>query len=182
MNYDSKAQLESFNFKLEIAGLSARVTGTRYDTEFACIAQVGDMTQTMALDGEVSRYLGDSLRPFTHLKGLRIGQTWRLRLIDPIALLRGSSVEFTTRLVKVVARETIEHGGEKVDCFRIETDGAVAWSNDAGQVLRQEVQVPLLGRWVITDEPFDDAKRLKAKKSMMTLRESRVGIVSGGGD
>lgn len=174
LTFSPAGKMDNFAFRLESPALSARVTGTRYDREFACIAQIGSITQTMALDGEVSKYLGDSLRPFTHLKGLHVGQSWRLRLIDPLALLQGSGAQFTTKLVKVTAREPIDHLGSKIESFRIETDGTVAWADDAGRVLRQEVHVPLLGRWVITDEPYDDRAKQNARRAMMNLREEQV--------
>lgn len=174
LSYSDESVLDGFEFRMESAVLSARVKGTRFEGEFACIAEIGGMKQSMALDTALSRFLGDSLRPFTHLEGIQVGQSWRLRLLDPISMLRGSGMEFRTQLVRVTARETITHRGGAVSCFRIETDGAIAWADERGRVLRQEVQVPLLGKWVIEDEPYNNRSRLNARKAMMTLREQRV--------
>ncbi|HWL95687.1 MAG TPA: hypothetical protein VNT79_19375 [Phycisphaerae bacterium] len=172
LSYDPQGRLDGFVFRMETSAVAARIKGTRYDSEFACIAQIGKVTQTMAMDAELSRYLGDSFRPFTHLENLHVGQTWRLRLIEPLAMLRGA-MEFSTRLVKVERRETIRHAGKDVSCFRIETEGTVAWADDTGRVLRQEVQVPMLGKWTLEDEAYNDRDRLAAKKAMMNLREER---------
>lgn len=173
LSYDGNQHLEEFLFRLETAFVAARVRGVRFGQQFACEAQIGAIKQSMAIDAELSRYLGDSLRPFTHLQGLKIGQAWRLRLLDPMALLSHSSVEFTTKLVRVTARESIEHDGKPVECFRIETEGTVAWATDSGRVIVQEVQVPLLGKWMLTDERYNDRARLEAKRDLMQLRESR---------
>ena len=61
--------------------------------------------------------------------------------------------------MRVTAREAIEHHGEDVECFRIETEQTVAWADDDGHIIRQEVTIPLLGRWTMIDEPYDDRAR-----------------------
>ncbi len=179
LSYTDGSVLDGFEFRMESAVLSARVKGTRFDREFACIAEIGGVKQSMPLDTAQSRFLGDSLRPFTHIEGIEVGQSWRLRLLDPLSMLRGSGMDFRTQLVRVTARETIAHRGAEVSCYRIETEGAIAWADERGRVLRQEVQVPLLGKWVIEDEPYSDRSRLDARKAMMALREQRVSTRSG---
>jgi hypothetical protein len=64
-------------------------------------------------------------------------------------------LEFKVQLAEVKRRETIHHSGKDTECFRIETDGTVAWADKAGRVLRQEVRIPILGCFVLTDEAFD---------------------------
>ncbi len=58
-------------------------------------------------------------------------------------------------LVRVTGTESIEHNGRVVEAFRVEADRAVAWVTSDGRVLRQEVDLPLLGRLTLIDEPFD---------------------------
>ncbi len=38
----------------------------------------------------------------------------------------------------------------------------MAWADDRGRVLRQEIQMPI-GKWVLVDEPFDASARAKAR-------------------
>jgi hypothetical protein len=175
LTYAADDTLDEFSLKLDSGTLSAVVSGARYGSEYACTATVGSVTRTLSFDGELSSLLGDSLRPFTYLKGLRVGQSWRLRLIDPLALLKSRSLEFTTQLVRVTRRETIQHAGRAVECHRIETDGTAAWADDEGRVLRQEVQIPFLGKWVITTEPFDEPSYERAKTVIGQLRERKKG-------
>jgi len=171
LSYAADETLDEFSLKLDSSALSAVVSGARYGREYACTATVGPVTRTLSFNGELSNLLGDSLRPFTYLEGLHVGQSWRLRLIDPLALLKSQSLEFTTQLVRVTRRETIQHAGRAVDCLRIETDGAVAWADDDGRVLRQEVRIPFLGKWVISSEPFDEPAFKQAKAAIRRLRE-----------
>ncbi|MCG8407382.1 MAG: hypothetical protein MI923_19460 [Phycisphaerales bacterium] len=174
LNYDQDETLYEFSFRLETGSVAATVEAVRYEQEYACKAQIGNISKSMSFSGEMSKYLGDSLRPFTHLKGLHVGQNWRLRLLDPIALLKSQTLEFTTQLVEVTEREVIEHLGERVDCYKIKTHGTVAWADESGRVLRQEVQIPFLGKWILTDEPYDEKDRARAWQRMGSLRDGRL--------
>lgn len=155
-------ELSQFQFCLEGFGRAIRVVGERCGRDFACTTTLGQTTKTISLDGRLSEYLSETLRPFTHLDGLHVGQSWRIRLLDPFSVMPGigkGQPNFKMQLVTVTRRETIEHHGRRVACFRIETDGTLAWADDTGKVLRQEVQAPLLGRWILTDESFDRVAR-----------------------
>ncbi len=164
LTYELDGRLLEFSFALHGAGMPINITGERLGRDFACVANVGDLKSSRALDGMLFEQLSETLRPFTRLDGLFVGRSWRIRLLDPFALVRTGSVEFTARLASVVGRETIAHAGHDVDCFRVETEGAVAWVDDEGKVLRQEVRIPLLGTWTLTDEPFDES----ALKAVLT--------------
>jgi len=159
LTYNEDNDLDDFLFIMDAGGMIAKVHGERYNEEFACLAEFGQFKRQLALDARMSSFISDGMRPFTHLSGLDVGHTWRLRLLDPIALLTEREVRFRVQLVRVTARETIEHHGEDVECFRIETEQTVAWADDDGHIIRQEVTIPLLGRWTMIDEPYDDAAR-----------------------
>lgn len=174
LTFEQGEQLRSFSFLMETAVLSARVRGFRYHNEFSCEAVVAGIRKTLSFDGDLSKHLGDSIRPFTHLEGLRVGQSWRLRSIDPMSLLQGGDVELSTRLVRVTRRQRINHDGQTVDCFRIETDDTTAWADDSGRILRQEVRIPLLGTWIMADEPFDANARRLAKDTLSRLQDRKM--------
>lgn len=165
LTYMQDGSLQEFAFQLIAAGIHGRVNGERYGRDFACRAEIGPISKTVALDGELSQYLGESLRPFTHLQNLHVGQSWRIRLLDPFRLLTEQRLEFTTQVATVTKREAIEHDGRQVDCFRIESEGATAWADESGRVLRQEVSIPILGKFVLTDEPFDQEASAAALSS-----------------
>jgi hypothetical protein len=155
LSYEPDDTLDSFDFTVRGLTVAAKVEGERYGRDYACTIHVGERKWTIGLEGKHSAYLGETLRPFTRLKNLAVGQKWRMRVLDPFAVLQSQSLEFSTKIAKVTARETIVHDGGRVPCFRIETEGTVAWADSHGRVLRQEVNVPLLGRFILTDEPFD---------------------------
>jgi len=155
LTYEPDGRLFRFAFYLHGAAVPISVIGERIGHDYVCTATIGGTTTVIPLDWRVSEGLGEMLRPFTHLEGLHVGQRWRLRLLDPLAVLKGGDIEFKNQLVTVTGRETIESRGEPVECFRIETEGTIAWADDSGRVVRQEVLIPLLGKWVLTDEVFD---------------------------
>ncbi len=178
LTYYSDGLLDRFRFRLLGAGMPIQVVGERYGRDFACTTTFGRTTRTIPLDGRLSECLAETLRPFTLLKDLHVGQTWRIRLLDPLSLLRGSGPDFKMQLVTVTRRETIDHHGDTPDCFRIETDGTVAWADDTGRVLRQEVRIPLLGTWTLTDEPFDGDARKEALAWVRAEHERRQAAVT----
>jgi hypothetical protein len=157
MTYERDGTLNMFKINLDGAGIPIEIAAERYVHDFSCIARIGESRTSLLLDGRTYERLSESLRPFTHLAGLHVGQTWRIRLLDPLGLLKGESFPFQEQLVRVTARENIRHHGQHVDCFRIESAGATAWADDTGKVLRQEILVPLIGKIVLTDEPYSRA-------------------------
>lgn len=166
LEYLEDGKLEQFLFRLYANGVEARIKGERFVSDFACVVQIGGIEKTLKLDGALSQYLGESLRPFTHLPDLHVGQSWRIRLLDPFSIFQEDALSFTTQIAKVVGREIIVHNGENVDCFRIETNGSVAWADQGGRVLEQEVDVPLLGKFHLNDEPFDNRMYREATSSI----------------
>jgi hypothetical protein len=157
-------RLLNFEVVLRRPGESiGEVRGQLVGDDYACSARAGAATWDFSVDARISSLLGDSLRPFTHLPNLRVGQCWRLQSVDPLSLLAGKPAAVHARLVRVVAREEIEHAGRRVGCFRIETEGVTAWADERGRVLLQRVTLPILGTWELRDEPFDGEARRRAR-------------------
>ncbi len=169
--YQQDNTLDAFLFSIEGAGVPITVRAERFGQDYACEFKLGAARRLIPLDGRLSECLGESFRPFAYLENLYVGQTWRIRLLDVLSVAKGDGAEFNTRLVMVTGTETIEHRGQQVGCFRIETDGAVAWADDSGRVLRQEVSLPLLGRFVLTEEPVDHEARAKVFDAEPELEE-----------
>jgi len=128
--------------------------------DFPCQWQVGEQRGTFVLDADATRVLGDVIRPFDRLPALYVGQTWRLELLNPLTRLlpglKDSPVATSSVLVRVTGTQSLEHNGRVVETFRVEAEKAVAWVTSAGRVVRQEVDLPLLGRLTLIDEPFDE--------------------------
>lgn len=177
LGYDPDGSLQRLVFWLHGVGLPVLVSATRVGDDFGVELNVGELHRSMSLPAEASECLGESLRPFTHLKGLHVGQSWRIRIVDPISLLRDQSIDFTAQMATVTARETVKHRDEDVQAFRIETNGAVAWADDEGNVIRQEVVIPFIGKWTLVDEKYDASARDKAMVRVGLNREAMTEVV-----
>lgn len=153
----------------------AEFDGHRVGEDYSCSVHAGEFQQSFSLDARATGLLGDATRPFHHLSHLRVGQTWQIRMLDVTSLLRDQRAEIRPQIVRVTARETIDHGGLAVSCFRIETDGATAWAADDGRVIRQRVSLPLLGELELRDEPYDAKARAQARRAVpATVRNKTI--------
>jgi hypothetical protein len=129
--------------------------------EFPCQWQVGDRIGSIVLDSEAPAALGDVIRPFNRLPNLYVGQSWRHDLLDPLSQVisqivpgfNAEGVNLEPILIKVTGRERIErrdHGEVRaVNAFVVEGGDVKAWVADDGQTIKQEVNLPILGRWTV---------------------------------
>jgi hypothetical protein len=133
--------------------------------EFACRWRLGSPGQggrsgEFVLDAGATRALGNVLRPFSRLPDLYVGQTWRLELINPLLkVIPGLQVDGlleAPEIARVTRRETIQHAGAAVETLVVEARRTRAWVEPGGTVLRQEIDLPLLGTLTMRDEPFDE--------------------------
>jgi hypothetical protein len=154
--------LDSIEFSLIGLGFEVSLKGEVMPTnEFPCTWQFGPNRGSFVLKGSRVAF-GEALRPFQRLSNLYVGQSWRVKLLDPFGgLLPGvGGIQGDSVIVRVAARETIEVDGRPIETFRVETASAMAWVDDQGKVLRQEVEVPLLGKLSFVEEPHDaDARK-----------------------
>jgi hypothetical protein len=150
------------DLRVHVFGLPfvVELEGGQVSTEFPIVWTFGSQRGQFILDGAASRSLADRLRPFDRLPDLEVGQTWRMELLDPLTGmvpgLRESGVSLEPVYVRVASREPIEWEGRTHDAFRVEAPGAVAWVSEDGRVLKQEIDLPLIGRVVILDETFNE--------------------------
>lgn len=152
--------VDELDFKMYGLGIPISLHGEAMPTgEFPFNWQVGAERGKLILDSTAPAALGDVIRPFDRLPNLYVGRSWKLKLLDPIAHIlpnaEAAGLTLEPVLIQVTDRQTIMHGGEKMETYVVEGGGATAWVADDGRVLRQEVHLPLLGRLVLLDEPFD---------------------------
>ena len=155
--------LDNFDMSILGAPLPIRIKGENYDPDFPCELTMGDETFRWRMDAKTSRMLAETFRPFMRLPGLHVGRSWRMRVVDPLATVTRGAGQFNVVLVRVTRKETIQHEGESVECFRVEAPQLVAFVTNDGRVLRQEIEVPVFGRFVILSEPFDKDSLRKAE-------------------
>jgi hypothetical protein len=174
--FDPAGTLDSFD--LNVYGIPMTrifVRGERRGIYFPCEMQFGLMRREMNLDLSASRMIGESLRPFSYLPMLKVGQSWRMQILNPISVVVGGRSDMTSVIARVTGMETIPHPTEKgvmVECFVVQTEPnpTKAWVDSKGRVLKQEVEFPGLGRLVVQEMKYsakqrDDAKRRIAGRS-----------------
>jgi hypothetical protein len=159
---DNDAAIDELDFKIFGLGIPVVLHGEAMPSgEFPFTWQIGEYRDKAVLDSRVPVALGDVIRPFDRLPNLYVGRTWQLDLLDPLSQvlpqLKQTGLGLEPVLVQVTRTETIMHGEEPIDAFVVEGGGATAWVAPDGRVLRQEVVVPLLGKLVLLDQPYDEA-------------------------
>lgn len=164
LNYLRHRGLDELRVWVFGLGIRIRLEGEFFPpNDFPCRWQVGSRRGEFLLPGEATRALGDMIRPFESLTGLSVGQSWRVELLNPLS---GVIPDWGTRnmmtdglLVRVTGIEEIEHRGAVVEAFVIEAERLRAWVSREGRVIRQEFELPLVGKLTLVDEPYDDELR-----------------------
>lgn len=160
MRYQGASHLEELRIQVYGFGVPIRFSGEYYPPgEFPCEWQVDDRRGELVLPASATRALGDVLRPFGGLTGLEVGRSWRIKMVNPLAgVIPGWAdrmVSSRSILARVVAKATIEHRGEKIEAFVIQADRIRAWVTPDGRLLRQELELPVLGAIRLEKEPYD---------------------------
>jgi len=178
-DFDAQGGMDSFS--LDVYGvpmMKIQVRGERRGIYFPCEAHIGPLERQANLDLSASRLIGETLRPFTYLPTLRVGQRWRMQLLDAASIVAKQRAEFTSIVAEVTGTEVIRSPlyNEPVECFVVETSPqhAKAWVGPKGDVLLQEVDVPGLGKLSIREETFSQEKRSAAKQRI----RSRTGAIN----
>jgi len=156
-----EVRVDELDFRLFGLGVPVSFRGEAYETgDFPCSWEVGDRRGSFVLDSTAPAALGDVIRPFDRLPQLYVGRSWRVELLDPLAQLLPnidtSGLGFESILIQVTGKETISFRGRSVETFVVEGGGARAWVAEDGRVLKQMVEIPLLGQLTLLDEPFEE--------------------------
>jgi len=173
--FDAEGNLDAFNMDVHGVPLTRiRIQGERRGIYFPCELRIGPLVRQANLEVSASRMIGESLRPFAFLPDLRVGQSWRMQVLDPISAVMGRQTQFEQIVARVAAKETIDHNDRSVECFVVETSPEKfrAWVDSKGQVLIQEAETPGLGKLVLRNEPYDGLE-LKEWKKRFLVKSSR---------
>lgn len=167
--FDQEGELDEFN--LDVYGfLDQRifVHGERRGIYFPVEMQFGPLRREVPLDFAASRMIGGSLSPFACLPTLRVGQSWRMQMLDPLTAVMSGRTEFRSVVARVTGKEAVSHPtepGRTVECFVVETTPASskAWVDEKGCVFRQEADLPGVGRVTLIKEAYSAAAREAAR-------------------
>ena len=173
VNYRGGNVIDSLRVRVHGFGATIRLDGEFYEPDhFPCKWQAGAQRGEFDLPADVTRALGDVFRPFDSLMGLSVGRSWRMKLLNPLA---GIVPDWGTRhvmsdsiLVRVTGTEPMQYRGTTVQAFVLEADKIRAWVAPNGQLIRQDFDLPLVGRLTLRDEPFDrDTRERLLQESLM---------------
>ena len=164
LNYHGRSIVDELRVRVSGLDMQVRLDGAFYPPDhFPCTWQVGAQRGEFDLPADATRALGDVIRPLDGLTGLEVGQSWRVSLLNPLAgMIPDWGARFMANqsmVVRVARIEQIDHRGEPVDAFVIEADKMRAWMTQDGRLIRQEYELPLIGRLVLVDEPYDASTR-----------------------
>ncbi len=147
---------------IEIRGVQAPIQlyGERQGPKFGFELRIARRSvHDFVLDASAAQTLCDLIKPFSPMHGLEVGRSWKVQVIDPFSLLQGNlRAKLKPVVVRVTGRETIQIEGRRHDCLLVEAQGARAWVDSAGRVLRQVVDVPGIGQLEIHAETFQREK------------------------
>jgi len=166
-DFTSNGVLDELRVEIFGTGSQILLEGERYSNQIGCKVKVGTSpAQLFKIDAAATTMVSDALRPFPTLPELKVGDTWRLQIVNPVAVASGVGPRLTHMLVRVTGRETIDMGQGPVQCFVVESDRAKAWVDTRGIVLRQEVELPFIGRLSVIAEPFDKNALQRARNQV----------------
>ncbi len=160
-------------FRLNVYGIQGTIIeaqGERRGIFFPCEFQFGVMRRRINLDLSATRLIGDSLQPFGYLPELRVGQAWRMQILDPLSAIVGGKARFHSVVARVTGREVIIHEGRPVECFVVVMDNhpIKAWVDDDGRVCVQEAEMPGFGKMILRAEPYDERAFQQARQNIGT--------------
>lgn len=155
-SFNMAGQLDEIDISVLGDWIPIRLHGERYQKEFAFRIDAGAFKQAFKIDLALAGTFSDMFRPFDAMPDLAVGQSWRVQVLNPVAVVLGGGDRFMQMVVKVVGREVITLNGEPKDCLVIEAPNAKAWvERRSGLVLVQEVTLPVGGRYTVKLEPYD---------------------------
>jgi len=151
-------ETELTTIEVEIKGVPARIklSGERQGPKFGFKLEIGGVAvHNFVLDAQAAQTLCDVTRPFSTLRGLHVGRSWKIHVIDPFSLIQsGGRTRLKAVVVHVTAEEVIHVEGRAHNCYVVESPGARAWIDETGRTWRQVVDVPGVGKLEIREEEF----------------------------
>lgn len=152
-----------------------KLHGERFRSDFSFeLSGLGTKSQRFKIPLTDAGMISGAFNPFGQMTGLRVGQTWRMQVFNPVAALTRVGENFIPMLVQVTGKERIITLEGPKDCFVVETEYAKAWVDERGVVQRQEVSLPVAGEFTIQREPFDKEAYDQLRRTLLSgNREDR---------
>lgn len=164
ITFDARQRPDALQIVVRGLGETMQLDGQLVEpNDFTCRWKIGEAEGDFILPADMLRVFSEVTRPFDHMANLRVGQSWRMHIFNPLsALMPGTNARNMGGemiVAEVTGQENLFHRGENIRVFIVETDRARAWVAPDGRVVQQQIELPILGRLVLIDEPYDDVAR-----------------------
>ena len=163
-DFTSEGVLDTFSLKVFGHRDKIALQGELYSGHMVFMLEVGTAPpQIFKMDAALSSMVADAFRPFPTLPRIELGQSWRMQVVNPLAVVTGVGSKMIPMLVRVTGKERVPTERGPVECFVVEAGQARGWVDARGVVLRQEINLPYGGTLAIIDEPFNAVALLLAR-------------------
>lgn len=162
--YTAQGALDEFTVTLNAHGIDMRLHGERFHAAFSFTLETGTMDPTFKVPVTDGAVIGAAFNPVADFTNLRVGQRWRMQVVNPLACLTGLGKRFTPVVVEVTEEAVLELDDGKHNCLVVESPNVKAWVDANGATLMQEITLPILGKTRIARESrFDEMARSVAR-------------------
>lgn len=164
--------LDEMTVQLENYDAKFKLHGERFHAHFAFNFESGPMDRAFKIPLSDGATISGAFHPFGQLGHLRVGQSWKMQVYNPIADLIGIGDRFVSVLVSVTGAEPIITSDGKKLCFIVESPASKAWVNGRGEVLVQESTLPVIGKIrIVRESGFDeDLLRRRRRQTLFPAR------------
>ena len=156
--------LDEMTLELQNYDAKFKLHGERFHSHFAFHFESGPIERAFKIPLADGATISDAFHPFGQLGRLRVGQSWKMQVYNPIADLIGIGDRFVSVLVTVTSAEPIITSDGKKLCFVVESPASKAWVNGYGEVLIQESTLPVVGKIRIVRESGFDEDLLRRRR------------------
>ncbi len=162
--FDDRGKLDELTADVAVAGIRIGLQAERFGSQLACEIRtsMSPRRHTLKIADSDAATIGDLFKPFSDMTDLHVGQTWRMQVFNPMGKFMGGD-KFIPMIVRVTGKETAPTRDGPVECFVVEALNARALVAPDGTVVVQETELPIGGKIVIRDEPFDEDLYLLTK-------------------
>lgn len=164
-DFTAEGVLDEFTIRLETGDADMRLHGERFPADFSFRLESGAIDKAFKVPLSDGSLIAGPFHPLAEMRELKVGDKWRMQVVNPMALLTGVGSQFLPVLVEVTGEERITTLDGDKNCMVVESPSAKAWIDAAGLVQVQEVSLPWGGQYrIVREAAFDDAARGKARQ------------------
>lgn len=165
--------LDELTVRIENEDHTFELHGERFDTDFSFKLDTGTpVVKAFKVPLSDGSMITAAFNPFSTLSDLKVGQRWRVQVFNPVATMMPFGDKFFRMLVEVTGEERLRTPWGERNCLVVESPNARAWVDATGEVIKQELTLPLVGKMTVLREPeFEQEKFVAAKRSQLNSRK-----------